>query len=63
MHTVVKFYLKNLVANGWKITEDGAGLANQITFRATKGVRTVGAYVQKITDGKTKLTMGVNEGI
>lgn len=63
VRTVVNFYLNNLVKNGWKITEDGAGLANQITFRATKGTRTVGGYAEKMATSGTKLTMGVNEGI
>ena len=62
MRTVVDFYLNGLVANGWRITEDGAGLANQITFRASKGKRTFAAYAEKQTDGQTKLTAGLNQG-
>ncbi len=62
VQSVVNFYLNNLKVNGWKITQSGAGLANQITFRASKGTRSFGGYAEKMQDGKTKLTMGLNEG-
>jgi uncharacterized alkaline shock family protein YloU len=55
--------LSGLKANGWKITEDGAGLANQITIRATKNRRGAGVYVERTADGKTNVTVGVNIGI
>lgn len=61
--TVVSFYLKGLVANGWKITEDGAGTADMVTIRATKGKRSVGGYVHKETNGRTEATIGVNIGL
>jgi len=61
--TVVNFYLNGLVANGWTITEDGAGTGNMVTFRATKAKRSVGGYVLKETDGKTEATIGVNIGL
>ena len=62
VQSAVNFYLNNLKVNGWKITESGAGLANQITFRASKGTRSFGGYAEKMQDGKTKLTMGLNQG-
>lgn len=62
VQSVVNFYLNNLKVNGWKITQSGAGLANQITFRASKGARSFGGYAERIQDGKTKLTMGLNQG-
>ncbi len=59
--TVVQFYLSGLQANGWTITKSGAGLANQVTFRATKAKRTVGGYVDRVNN-KTTVTIGVNLG-
>jgi type II secretory pathway pseudopilin PulG len=61
--TVVNFYLKGLVANGWKITEDGAGTGNMTTFRATKAKRSVGGYAVRDANGKTTVTIGVNIGL
>ncbi len=63
VRTVVNFYLNNLVKNGWTITEDGAGLANQITFRSSKNGRTFSGYAERMQTGGTKITMGVNEGM
>ena len=60
--TVVNFYLKGLVANGWKITEDGSGTANMTTFRASKGKRSVGGYAV-YENGKTEVSLGVNVGM
>lgn len=63
VRTVVNFYINGLQANGWKITENGNGLANQITVRATKNKRGAGVYVERTADGKTTVTVGVNIGI
>ncbi len=60
--TVVNFYLKGLIANGWTITEDGAGTANMTTFRAAKGKRSVGGYAV-YENKKTEVTLGVNVGL
>ncbi len=60
--TVVNFYLTGLRANGWTITESGAGSANQVTFRATKNRRTVGGYVDRVNN-KTTVTIGINLGL
>ncbi len=60
--TVVGFYLKGLIANGWKITEDGAGTGNMTTFRAVKGKRSVGGYAV-YENGKTEVSLGVNQGM
>jgi type II secretory pathway pseudopilin PulG len=61
--TVVNFYLNGLVANGWKITEDGAGTGNMTTFRASKAKRSVGGYAVRDANGKTTVTIGVNIGL
>lgn len=61
--SVVDFYLTNLVANGWKITENGNGTANMTTFRASKAGRSVGGYAVKEANGKTLVTIGVNVGL
>ncbi len=61
--TAINFYLSELRANGWKITEDGGGTVNMTTFRATKARRTVGGYAIKETNGKTTITVGVNTGL
>ena len=60
--TVVGYYLSQLKANGWTITESGNGTANMTTFRATKAKRAVGGYAVKETNGKTTVTLGVNVG-
>lgn len=61
--SVLNFYLDGLKANGWTITENGNGLANQITFRATKARRYVGGYIVREANGKTTVTVGVNIGL
>jgi hypothetical protein len=61
--TAIGFYLTQLKANGWAITENGGGTSNMTTFRATKARRSVGGYAVKETDGKTTITVGVNTGL
>lgn len=63
VRSVVNFYLSGLKANGWKITEDGAGLSNMITIRASKNRRGAGVYVVREANGRTTVTVGVNIGI
>jgi hypothetical protein len=63
VRTVVDFYLKQLVVNGWKITENGNGTVNMTTFRAVKGKRSVGGYAVREANGLTTTTVGVNTGL